>query len=75
MAELLRRPQVDYAALAPFDKSRPDLPREIFEQVEIDIKYEGYIKRQQMQINELHRLEVKRLPHDLDLFGDNGSAP
>ena len=72
MAELLRRPQVDYAALAPFDKSRPDLPREIFEQVEIDIKYEGYIKRQQMQINELHRLEVKRLPHDLDYSAITG---
>lgn len=72
MAELLRRPQVDYAALAPFDKSRPDLPREIFEQVEIDIKYEGYIKRQQMQINELHRLEVKRLPHDLDCSAITG---
>ena len=72
MAELLRRPQVDYAALAPFDKFRPDLPREIFEQVEIDIKYEGYIKRQQMQINELHRLEVKRLPHDLDYSAITG---
>lgn len=72
MAELLCRPQVDYAALAPFDKSRPDLPREIFEQVEIDIKYEGYIKRQQMQINELHRLEVKRLPHDLDYSAITG---
>ncbi len=66
MIELLRRPQVDYEALAPFDKTRPDLPDEIFEQVEIDIKYEGYIKRQQMQINELRRLEVKRLPQDLD---------
>ena len=72
MDELLRRPQVDYAALTPFDKSRPDLPREIFEQVEIDIKYEGYIKRQQMQINELHRLEVKRLPHDLDYSAITG---
>ena len=72
MAELLRRPQVDYDALAPFDKSRPDLPRETFEQVEIDIKYEGYIKRQQMQINELHRLEVKRLPHGLDYSAITG---
>lgn len=66
MIELLRRPQIDYEALTPFDKTRPDLPAEIFEQVEIDIKYEGYIKRQQMQINELRRLEVKRLPQDLD---------
>ena len=66
MIELLRRPQIDYAALAPFDKFRPDLPPEIFEQVEIDIKYEGYIKRQQQQINEMRRLEVKRLPGDID---------
>ncbi len=66
MIELLRRPQIDYAALAPFDKARPDLPREIFEQVEIDIKYEGYIKRQQQQINEMHRLEVKRIPENIN---------
>ncbi|MBQ4626142.1 MAG: tRNA uridine-5-carboxymethylaminomethyl(34) synthesis enzyme MnmG [Clostridia bacterium] len=66
MIELLRRPQIDYAALAPFDKERPDLPFEVFEQVEIDIKYEGYIKRQEQQINELRRLEVKRLPENLD---------
>ncbi len=66
MIELLRRPQVNYEALAPFDTTRPDLPDDVFEQVEIDIKYEGYIKRQQMQINELRRLEVKRLPEDLD---------
>lgn len=66
MIELLRRPQINYEALAPFDKTRPDLPYEVFEQVEIDIKYEGYIKRQQMQINELRRLEVKHLPADLD---------
>ncbi len=65
MIELLRRPQIDYETLKPFDKNRPDLPREIFEQVEIDIKYEGYIKRQQQQINEMHRLEVKRLPEDI----------
>ena len=66
MIELLRRPQINYDALTPFDKERPDLPFEVFEQVEIDIKYEGYIKRQQQQINELHRLEVKRLPDNLD---------
>ena len=66
MIEILRRPQINYDALAPFDKERPDLPFEVFEQVEIDIKYEGYIKRQLQQINELHRLEVKRLPEDLN---------
>ena len=66
MIELIRRPQINYEALAPFDKNRPDLPYEVFEQVEIDIKYEGYIKRQQLQIKENLRLEVKRLPEDLD---------
>lgn len=66
MIEILRRPQINYDLLAPFDSTRPNLPNEIFEQVEIDIKYEGYIKRQQMQINELHRLEVKKLPKELD---------
>lgn len=66
MIELLRRPQIDYDALTPFDKTRPDLPREIFEQVEIDIKYEGYIKRQKQQINEMHRLEVKRIPENIN---------
>ena len=66
MIELLKRPQLNYDVLDPFDKTRPDLPYEIFEQVEIDIKYEGYIKRQQMQINDLRRLEVKRLPENLD---------
>ncbi len=66
MIELLKRPQLNYEVLAPFDKTRPDLPYEIFEQVEIDIKYEGYLKRQQMQINDLRRLEVKRLPENLD---------
>lgn len=72
MIELLRRPQINYDALAPFDKERPDLPYEVFEQVEIDIKYEGYIKRQQQQINELKRLEVKRLPADLDYASITG---
>lgn len=66
MIEILRRPQINYDLLAPFDSTRPNLPDEIFEQVEIDIKYEGYIKRQQMQINELHRLEVKKLSKELD---------
>lgn len=66
MTELLKRPQLNYELLAPFDKERPDLPYEIFEQVEIDTKYDGYIKRQQAQINEMHRLEVKILPENTD---------
>lgn len=65
-AELLKRPQLTYENLAPFDKNRPDLPYEIFEQVEIEIKYEGYIKRQQAQIDEMRRLEKKLIPTDMD---------
>ena len=66
LSELLKRPQLNYDLLEPFDTARPPLPREIFEQVEIDTKYEGYIKRQQAQVDEMHRLEVKKLPEDTD---------
>ncbi|MBR3816376.1 MAG: tRNA uridine-5-carboxymethylaminomethyl(34) synthesis enzyme MnmG [Clostridia bacterium] len=59
--ELLKRPQLDYESLKIADKNRPDLPYEIFEQVEIAVKYEGYIKRQLAQVEEMRRLEVRRL--------------
>lgn len=71
-SELLKRPQLNYRLLKPFDPSRPDLPDEIFEQVEIDLKYEGYIKRQQTQIDEMRRLEGKKLPERIDYFTING---
>ncbi len=61
LIELLKRPQLDYESLSDFDKERPDLPYEIFEQVEISIKYEGYIKRQLAQVDEMRRLEVKKI--------------
>ena len=61
LEELLKRPQLDYACLAPFDPTRPDYPPEVFEQVEIELKYEGYIKRQQAQIREMRRLESKQI--------------
>ncbi len=61
LSELIKRPQLDYKILTPFDKERPDLPKEIFEQVEIEIKYEGYIKRQKAQIDEMRRLEKKKI--------------
>lgn len=61
ITELIKRPQLNYEVLTPFDKKRPDLPYEIFEQVEIEIKYEGYIRRQLSQIEEMRRLEVKSL--------------
>lgn len=66
LSELIKRPQLGYELLTEFDKDRPDLPYEIFEQVEIDIKYEGYIKRQQAQVDEMHRLEVRILPQNID---------
>ena len=61
LIELIKRPQLNYEVLADFDKDRPDLPYEVFEQVEINIKYEGYIKKQIAQVEEMRRLEVKSL--------------
>lgn len=66
LIELLKRPMIDYAALAPVDTNRPDLPDEIFEQVEIAVKYEGYIKRQEAQIKEMRRLEKKIIPESIN---------
>lgn len=66
MAELLRRPQISYADLAPVDPERPDYPREIFESVETALKYEGYIKRQLQDIAEMRRLEKRVLPKEID---------
>ena len=66
LIELIKRPQLGYEALSPIDKTRPELPRYIFEQVEVEIKYDGYIKRQQAMIDECHRLEKKKLPPDID---------
>lgn len=60
LSELIKRPQLDYECLTPFDKTRPELPADVFEQVEIDLKYEGYIKRQQAKVDEMRRLEVKK---------------
>lgn len=66
LSELIKRPQLDYAVLAPFDKTRPTLPRDVAEQVEIELKYEGYIKRQNAKVEEMRRLEVKKIPPDID---------
>ena len=66
LAELIKRPQLDYACLAPFDKGRPQLEKSAAEQVEITLKYEGYIKRQQAKVDEMRRLEVKKIPEDTD---------
>ena len=66
LASLIKRPQLSYDLLTPFDSGRPQMPYEVFEQVEIDIKYEGYIKRQQAQVDEMYRLEVRALPDGID---------
>ena len=66
LADLLRRPRVTYADLAPFDPDRPDLPPAVTRQVEISVKYAGYIARQMRQVEEMRRLEGKGLPADLD---------
>lgn len=66
MLELIKRPQVTYCALTPVDDDRPDLPKEVFEQVEIMVQYEGYIARQEQQIKEMRRIECKKIPDDID---------
>lgn len=66
MIELIRRPQIRYEDLVSVDKNRPELPFEIFEQVEISVKYEGYIKKQEAQIKEMRRIESKKIPEDID---------
>ena len=66
LADLLRRPQITYADLAPFDPARPELPHVVTEQAEIRLKYAGYIQRQLRQVAEFTRLEERLLPQDLD---------
>lgn len=66
LADLIRRPELTYASLAPVDKNRPPLPAAVTEQVEISLKYEGYIRRQQSAVEEFKKLEKRRLPPDLD---------
>ena len=65
LADLVKRPQLSYKDLAPFDKERPTLSDAVSEKVETEIKYEGYITRQQAQINEMLRLENKLIPDDI----------
>ena len=65
LIELIRRPQLNYELLTPFDSTRPDYPEEVFEQVEIEVKYEGYIKRQLAQAKEMRRLESRVLPETI----------
>ena len=66
LIDLLKRPQLDYACLAPFDPDRPKLDPNIIEQLEVEIKYEGYIQKQLRQVEQMKKLENKPLPTDFD---------
>lgn len=66
MADLIRRPQLNYAILEKFDANRPELSFEVCEQVELQIKYEGYISKQLLQIEQMRKLEQRKLPKDTD---------
>ena len=72
IAELIRRPELNYKVLAPIDKERPELPEDVCEQVEINIKYDGYIRRQMEQVEQFKKLEQKKLPEDIN-YEDVGS--
>ena len=72
LADLVKRPQLGYDMLAEFDKERPELPKNVREKVETEVKYEGYITRQRAQVNEMLRLEKKTIPSDInydDVYG------
>ena len=66
LAELIRRPELSYEILEEIDESRGELPADVIEQVNINIKYDGYIKRQQRQVEQFKKLENKRIPEDIN---------
>ena len=72
LADLLRRPRISYADLAPFDPQRPALEKAVTEEVEIAMKYQGYIARQLRQVEEFRRLEARTLPEEIDYAGLSG---
>jgi tRNA uridine 5-carboxymethylaminomethyl modification enzyme len=72
LADLLRRPQVSYADLAPFDADRPALSEAITNEVEIQVKYAGYLERQQRQVEEFRKEESRLLPADIDYAAITG---
>lgn len=72
LAELVRRPELDYEKIAPIDTARPKLSDAVREQVNIQIKYEGYIKRQMQQVEKFQRMENKKLPKDIDYMQISG---
>lgn len=72
LADLIRRPQLDYDCLAPFDKNRPELSAAVKEQVEISLKYAGYIDKQLKQVEDFRRMESRLLPDDIDYLSIHG---
>ena len=72
IGELIRRPELSYEMLAPLDPDRPELPKDVQNQVNIEIKYEGYIRRQRKQVAAFKKMEKKRIPEDID-YQDVGS--
>src|SRR5699024_1852764 len=66
LAELIRRPELSYDKLKEIDEDRPDLPWDVAEQVNINIKYEGYIKRQMKQVEQFKKLENRKIPENID---------
>jgi tRNA uridine 5-carboxymethylaminomethyl modification enzyme len=72
LASLLRRPRVTYSHIAPLDENAPELPAAVRESAEIAVKYEGYIKRQERQLEEARRMESRPIPDGIDYFSING---
>ena len=72
LSDLLRRPELDYEMLAPFDRGRPELPQAVKQQVQIRVKYEGYLQRQEKQIEDFAREENRLLPEDMDYSSITG---
>ena len=72
LAELIKRPELSYEVLAPIDKDRTELPWDVKEQVNINLKYEGYISRQMRQVEHFKKLEKKIIPDGLDYYAING---
>jgi tRNA uridine 5-carboxymethylaminomethyl modification enzyme len=66
LSQLIKRPQLSYDGLAPFDKNRPQLPKEVREQAELNVKYEGYIAIQLEQVEKMRKLESRSLPQQID---------
>ena len=67
LVELARRPELSYKILEEIDEGRPELPEDVIEQVDIHVKYEGYIKRQERQVEQFKKMEEKKIPADINL--------